>query len=87
MNTWQEGRATFCGGGCPGLPILIRVALYGQDKEAAVGTYGVGGGGKEDLGAPEKGVGTETGDEKLGVGRVRKVLSCGLQAAWGTGSA
>lgn len=42
MNTWQEGRAIFCGGGSPGLPFLSRVALYGQDKEAAVGTYGVG---------------------------------------------
>lgn len=52
-----------------------------------MGTYGVGGSGKEDLGAPEKGVGTETGDEKVGMGRVRNVLSCGLQAAWGTGSA
>lgn len=87
MNTWQEGRAIFCGGGSPGLPFLSRVALYGQDKEAAVATYRVGGGGKEDLGAPEKGVGTEKGDEKVGVGRVRKVLSCGLQAAWGPGSA
>lgn len=41
-----------------------------------MGTYEVG-----------EGEGAETGDEKVGMGRVRNILSCGLQAAGGTRSA